>query len=103
MRKINPRIVYGSISGFGQDGPYHKRPGFDQIAQGMGWFMSITLQRAGVAHPTGHSHTTRGCSACERRRRGPEATGAVIVADLKTRQRAFTDVVQLPTRSLSQS
>jgi crotonobetainyl-CoA:carnitine CoA-transferase CaiB-like acyl-CoA transferase len=36
VRKINPKIVYGSISGFGQDGPYHKRPGFDQIAQGMG-------------------------------------------------------------------
>jgi crotonobetainyl-CoA:carnitine CoA-transferase CaiB-like acyl-CoA transferase len=36
------RIVYGSISGFGQDGPYQKRPGFDQIAQGMGGLMSIT-------------------------------------------------------------
>jgi crotonobetainyl-CoA:carnitine CoA-transferase CaiB-like acyl-CoA transferase len=42
VRKINPRIVYGSISGFGQDGPYQKRPGFDQIAQGMGGLMSIT-------------------------------------------------------------
>ncbi|MBN9040873.1 MAG: formyl-CoA transferase [Rhizobiales bacterium 62-47] len=42
LRKVNPRIVYGSISGFGQDGPYHKRPGFDQIAQGMGGLMSIT-------------------------------------------------------------
>ena len=42
VRKINPRIVYGSISGFGQDGPYHSRPGFDQIAQGMGGLMSIT-------------------------------------------------------------
>jgi crotonobetainyl-CoA:carnitine CoA-transferase CaiB-like acyl-CoA transferase len=42
VRKVNPKIVYGSISGFGQDGPYHKRPGFDQIAQGMGGLMSIT-------------------------------------------------------------
>jgi formyl-CoA transferase len=42
LRRINPGIVYGSISGFGQDGPYHERPGFDQIAQGMGGLMSIT-------------------------------------------------------------
>jgi formyl-CoA transferase len=42
LSKINPRIVYGSISGFGQDGPYRDRPGFDQIAQGMGGLMSIT-------------------------------------------------------------
>ena len=42
VRAVNPRIVYASISGFGQDGPYHQRPGFDQIAQGMGGLMSIT-------------------------------------------------------------
>ena len=42
VRKINPRIVYGSISGFGQDGPYAARAGVDQIAQGMGGLMSIT-------------------------------------------------------------
>lgn len=41
-RKANPRIVYGSIAGFGQDGPYGARPGVDQIAQGMGGLMSIT-------------------------------------------------------------
>ena len=41
-RAVNPGIVYGSISGFGQDRPYAKRPGFDQIAQGMGGLMSIT-------------------------------------------------------------
>ena len=42
LSKINPRLVFASISGFGQDGPYADRPGFDQIAQGMGGLMSIT-------------------------------------------------------------
>jgi crotonobetainyl-CoA:carnitine CoA-transferase CaiB-like acyl-CoA transferase len=42
LRQVNPRIVYGSISGFGQDGPYGDRPGVDQIAQGMGGLMSVT-------------------------------------------------------------
>jgi formyl-CoA transferase len=47
VKKVNPRIVYGSISGFGQDGPYAGRAGVDQIAQGMGGLMSIT------GHPGG--------------------------------------------------
>jgi formyl-CoA transferase len=42
VRQVNPRIIYGSISGFGQDGPYGDRPGVDQIAQGLGGLMSIT-------------------------------------------------------------
>ncbi|WIM09800.1 CoA transferase [Enhydrobacter sp.] len=42
VAKVNPRIVYGSIAGFGQSGPDAARPGVDQIAQGMGGLMSIT-------------------------------------------------------------
>ena len=55
LKKINPRIILVSISGFGQDGPYLKRPMFDQIAQGMSGIMSVTgalgggPMRAGVA------------------------------------------------------
>lgn len=55
MKKINPRLVYASISGFGQEGPYNDRPGLDQVVQGMGGLMSITgipgqgPVRAGIA------------------------------------------------------
>jgi crotonobetainyl-CoA:carnitine CoA-transferase CaiB-like acyl-CoA transferase len=55
LSQINPRLVYGSISGFGQEGPYRDRPGLDQIAQGLSGFMSVTglagqgPVRAGVA------------------------------------------------------
>lgn len=42
LKTINPRLVYASISGFGQDGPYANRPGLDQVVQGIGGLMSIT-------------------------------------------------------------
>ncbi|PPR16138.1 MAG: Acetyl-CoA:oxalate CoA-transferase [Alphaproteobacteria bacterium MarineAlpha9_Bin3] len=42
LKSINPRLIYASISGFGQNGPYSDLPGFDQIAQGMGGLMSVT-------------------------------------------------------------
>ncbi|MFX7686456.1 CoA transferase, partial [Acinetobacter baumannii] len=41
LKDLNPRLIYGSISGFGQTGPYSARGGVDQIAQGMGGLMSI--------------------------------------------------------------
>ena len=42
LEKINPRLIYASISGFGQSGPYADLPGYDQVAQGMGGLMSVT-------------------------------------------------------------
>jgi crotonobetainyl-CoA:carnitine CoA-transferase CaiB-like acyl-CoA transferase len=42
LREVNPRLVYGSISGFGQEGPWASRPGYDQVAQGMSGLMSVT-------------------------------------------------------------
>jgi crotonobetainyl-CoA:carnitine CoA-transferase CaiB-like acyl-CoA transferase len=42
LAKVNPGLIYASISGFGQDGPYRDRAGFDQIAQGMGGLMWVT-------------------------------------------------------------
>ena len=47
VKEMNPRIIYCSISGFGQDGPYRMLPGFDQVLQGMGGLMSITGELGG--------------------------------------------------------
>jgi crotonobetainyl-CoA:carnitine CoA-transferase CaiB-like acyl-CoA transferase len=53
LKKINPRIILASISGFGQDGPYASRPGFDQIAQGMTGLMGVTGERGGTPMRSG--------------------------------------------------
>ncbi len=45
LRKINPRLIYCSVTGFGQTGPYRERPGYDFMIQGMGGLMSITGER----------------------------------------------------------
>ncbi len=79
LAAINPRIILASVSGFGQDGPYRTRAGFDQIAQGMGGLMWITGQpgqgpmRAGAAV----ADSTAGLYAAVGNSRGPGGTGAV--------------------------
>ena len=45
IKKINPGIIYCSVTGFGQTGPYKDRPGYDFMAQGMGGLMSVTGER----------------------------------------------------------
>ncbi len=47
VKKINPKIIYASISGFGQTGPYKSRPGFDQVLQGYGGIMGLTGEKGG--------------------------------------------------------
>ena len=55
VKKINPGIIYCSISGFGQTGPYSKRPGFDQVIQGYGGIMGLTGEKGGGPLKVKHS------------------------------------------------
>ena len=60
VKAVNPKIVYCSISGFGQDGPYQNRPAYDQIMQGISGIMSITGEPDGEAQKVGLAITDIG-------------------------------------------
>ena len=62
LRAINPRLVYASISGFGQSGPWAKRPGFDLIAQAMSGVMSVTGHPGGQPVKAGVPVADIGCA-----------------------------------------
>jgi len=74
LRAVNPRLVYASITGFGQDGPYAERPGYDFIIQGMSGFMSVTGERDDL--PGG----------------GPQKAG-IAITDLMTGMYAVTAIL----------
>ena len=60
VKKANPNIIYCSISGFGQDGPYQSRPAYDQIMQGISGLMSITGELGGEPQKVGVAVTDIG-------------------------------------------
>ena len=66
LKQVNPRLVYCSITGFGQDGPYRDRPGYDLLIQAMGGVMSITGEPEGEPMKVGVaiSDVTAGLHAC---------------------------------------
>lgn len=55
LKAVNPKIIYGSISGFGQTGPYRKKPAYDVVCQAMGGFMAITGDKDGKPYKLGTS------------------------------------------------
>src|SRR5204863_1522109 len=61
-RAINPRLVYASISGFGQNGPWASRPGFDLMAQAMTGVMSVTGYKGGPPVKAGVPVADIGCA-----------------------------------------
>ena len=68
LHEINPALVYCSITGFGQDGPYHERPGYDYVIQAMSGLMSITGPADGTPHKVGVaiSDVVTGLDCCNR-------------------------------------
>jgi crotonobetainyl-CoA:carnitine CoA-transferase CaiB-like acyl-CoA transferase len=72
LRSLNPRLVYCSVTGFGQTGPYRERAGYDYAIQGMGGLMSVTGERDGLLDAQGRPVAA-----------GPQKVG-VAVADLFT-------------------
>ena len=72
LQALNPRLVYCSITGFGQTGPYRERAGYDYAIQGMGGLMSVTGERDGLVDADGRPVAA-----------GPQKVG-VAVADLFT-------------------
>ena len=55
IRRENPSVIYGSISGFGQTGPYKKKPAYDVVCQAMGGFMDLTGEKDGTPYKLGPS------------------------------------------------
>lgn len=55
LQAVNPRIIYGSISGFGQSGPYSKKPAYDLVCQAMGGYMTVTGEAEGKPYKLGTS------------------------------------------------
>lgn len=55
LSRINPRLIYGKISGFGSTGPYADRPGYDIISQAMGGLMSVTGEKGGSPTRSGNA------------------------------------------------
>lgn len=55
LKEINPRLIYGALSGFGSYGPYSQRPGYDIISQGMGGLMSVTGAKGGEPTRSGNA------------------------------------------------
>ena len=55
IKEVNPQIIYGSISGFGQTGPYKSKPAYDVVTQAMGGFMALTGEKDGKPYKLGPS------------------------------------------------